>query len=208
KLEELSNRIANAVLAMRRESTERIALLFRDGAYMIAAMLGVLKAGKAYIPLDPAHPEARIEQLINSSGAAAVLTDVTGFSSAHAQLIPLVETECYGANPPPSVSPDAAAYILYTSGSTGEPKGVVQTHRNVLRHVRAYSNSLHICAGDRLTFVSSYGVDAAVQDIFGALLNGATLYPVSVREEGVGALVNCLVEHEITVFHSTPTVFR
>jgi amino acid adenylation domain-containing protein len=208
KLDELSNRIANAVLAMRGEGAERIALLFRDGAYMIAAMLGVLKAGKTYIPLDPAHPEARIEQLIDSSGATAVLTDVTDFSSVHAQLILLAETECYDVSPTPSVSPDAVAYILYTSGSTGTPKGVVQTHRNVLRHVRTYSNNLHICVEDRLTFVSSYGVDAAIQDVFSALLNGATLYPVSVREEGVGALVNCLVEHEITVFHSTPTVFR
>ncbi|MBN9134280.1 MAG: amino acid adenylation domain-containing protein [Nitrosospira multiformis] len=208
KLDALSNRIANAVRAVRGEGAERIALLFRDGGYMIAAMLGVLKAGKAYIPLDPAHPEARIEKLIDSSGATAVLTDVTGFSSAHAPLIPLAETECHDTNPPPPVSPDATAYILYTSGSTGEPKGVVQTHRNVLRQVRAYSNNLHICAEDRLTFVSSYGVDAAIQDVFGALLNGATLYPVSVREEGVSALVNCLVEHEITVFHSTPTVFR
>ncbi|HEX8874973.1 MAG TPA: non-ribosomal peptide synthetase, partial [Nitrosospira sp.] len=82
------------------------------------------------------------------------------------------------------------------------------THRNILAQVRNYTNNLHLCAGDRLTFVSSFSVDAAVQDIFGALFNGAAVYPVSVREHGVEALVDCLVEQKITVFHSTPTVFR
>ena len=208
QLEALSNRIANAILALRGGSAERIALFFRHDASMIATMLGVLKAGKTYVPLDPAHPAARIERIINSSEAAAVLTDIDEFSTEHARVIRLAETERFEASPSPSVSPGAIAYILYTSGSTGEPKGVVQTHRNVLGHVRAYSNNLHLCANDRLTFVSSYGVDAAVQDIFGALLNGAAVYPISVRENGVQALVDCLMEQEITVLHCAPTLFR
>ncbi|ARO86883.1 non-ribosomal peptide synthetase [Nitrosospira lacus] len=208
QLEALSNRIANAILSLRGESVERIALFFRHDASMIAAMIGMLKAGKTYVPLDRAHPPDRTERIIDSSGAAAVLTDIDGFSTEHAQVIRLGETERFETSPPPSVSPGAIAYILYTSGSTGEPKGVVQTHRNVLGHVRAYSNNLHLCANDRLTFVSSYGVDAAVQDIFGALLNGAAVYPISVRENGLQALVDCLVEQEITVFHCAPTLFR
>ncbi|PTR07479.1 non-ribosomal peptide synthase protein (TIGR01720 family)/amino acid adenylation domain-containing protein [Nitrosospira sp. Nsp5] len=208
QLEALSNRIANAILSLRGESVERIALFFRHDASMIAAIFGILKAGKTYVPLDPAHPPARTERIIDSSGAAAVLTDIDGFSTEYAQVIRLGETERFETNPPPPVSLGAIAYILYTSGSTGEPKGVVQTHRNVLGHVRTYSNNLHLCADDRLTFVSSYSVDAAVQDIFGALLNGAAVYPISVRENGMQALVDCLVEQEITVFHCAPTLFR
>jgi amino acid adenylation domain-containing protein len=142
------------------------------------------------------------------SGAAAILTDIDDFSMSQTEVIRFVENERFGPTPPPPVSPDAIAYILYTSGSTGEPKGVAQTHRNVLAQVRNYSNNLHLHACDRLTFVSSYGVDAAVQDIFGALLNGAGVYPVFVRKHGIEALVDCLVEQEITVFHSTPTIFR
>ncbi len=208
QLERLSNRVANAILALRGEGEERVALFFRHGASMIAAMLGVLKAGKTYVPLDPAHPLPRINRLIADSTAAAVLTDIEDFSTEQAQVIRFAENERFDADPPPAISPDRIAYILYTSGSTGEPKGVVQTHRNVLAQVRNYSNNLHLCADDRLTFVSSYGVDAAVQDIFGALLNGAAVYPVSVREHGIEALVDCLVEQEITVFHSAPTIFR
>jgi amino acid adenylation domain-containing protein len=207
-LEALSNRVANAVLTLHGNGEERIALFFRHGASMIAAMLGALKAGKTYIPLDPAHPASRIEKLLADSGAAAVLTDIGDFSMSQTEVIPFVENERFDPTPPPSVSPDAIAYILYTSGSTGEPKGVAQTHRNILAQVRNYSNNLHLHADDRLTFVSSYSVDAAVQDIFGALLNGAAVYPVSVREHGIEALIDCLVEQEITVFHSTPTIFR
>ncbi|MEO5655363.1 MAG: amino acid adenylation domain-containing protein, partial [Nitrosospira sp.] len=208
QLEALSNRIANALLALRGDGEERIALFFRHGASMIAAMLGVLKAGKTYVPLDPAHPLPRINRLVADSMAATILTDIDDFSTEQAQVIRFAENKRFDADPPPAISPDAIAYILYTSGSTGEPKGVVQTHRNVLGQVRNYSNNLHLCADDRLTFVSSYGVDAAVQDIFGALLNGAAIYPVSVREHGIEALVDCLVEQEITVFHSAPTIFR
>ena len=208
QLEGLSNRVANAILTLRGNGEERIGLFFRHGASMIAAMLGALKAGKTYVPLDPAHPASRIEKLIADSAATAVLTDIDDFSTRQAQVIRFVENERFDANPPSPVSPDAIAYILYTSGSTGEPKGVAQTHRNVLAQVRNYSNNLHLRADDRLTFVSSYGVDAAVQDIFGALFNGAAVYPVSVREHGIEALIDCLVEQEITVFHSAPTIFR
>ncbi|SEL54946.1 non-ribosomal peptide synthetase, partial [Nitrosovibrio tenuis] len=208
QLEKLSNRIANALLALRGTGEERIALYFHHGWQMIAAMLGVLKAGKTYVPLDPAHPVSRVERLIADSTATAVLTDIDEFSTEQAQVISFVENERFDVNPPPPVPPDTVAYILYTSGSTGEPKGVVQTHRNVLAQVRNYSNNLHLCAEDRLTFVASYGVDAAVQDIFGTLLNGAAVYPMSVRDHGIEALIDCLIEQEITVFHSAPTIFR
>ena len=107
-----------------------------------------------------------------------------------------------------SIPPDTVAYLLYTSGSTGKPKGVMQNHRNVLHHIRNYTNNLHICAEDRLTLLSSYGFDAAVMDIFGALLNGATLYPIDIKEEGFGALYQQLVGQKITIYHSTPTVYR
>ncbi len=107
-----------------------------------------------------------------------------------------------------SVSPDAFAYILYTSGTTGAPKGTVQSHENVLHHVRAYSEALRIGPGDRLTLLSSYSFDASVMAIFGALLNGAALFPFAVAEEGIDRLPPWVREKRITLYHSTPTVYR
>lgn len=111
-------------------------------------------------------------------------------------------------NPGLPISPDALTWILYTSGSTGQPKGVVQNHRNVLQFIMNYTNGFHLCPEDRLTVLSSFSVNAGNHDIFTALLNGASLYPLNIQEEGVGQLAGWLIRHEITFYHSVPTVFR
>src|SRR6267378_4304212 len=84
----------------------------------------------------------------------------------------------------------------------------MQNHRNVLHYIRAYTNNLHLNADDRLTLLSSYCFDASVMDIYGALLNGATLYPLDIKHEGLAGLSKRLIDEEITVYHSTPTVYR
>jgi len=91
-------------------------------------------------------------------------------------------------------TPESLAYILYTSGSTGTPKGVSQSQRNVLHHIRAYTNALHISTDDCLTLLSRPTFDASVMDIYGALLNGATLCPIDIKEEGLGGLAQRLVD--------------
>ncbi len=107
-----------------------------------------------------------------------------------------------------TLDPDGLAYILYTSGTTGEPKGVMQTHRGVVQQITTYSQSLGVAAGDRLSWLSGYGFDAAVQDIFGALLNGAMLCPLPVRETAGSELMDTLLAAGVTVLHATPTVYR
>jgi non-ribosomal peptide synthetase component F len=83
-----------------------------------------------------------------------------------------------------------------------------ENHRNVLHHICAYTNNLHIDAADRLALLASYGFDAAVMDIYGALLNGATLCLFDIRNEGLATVPDWLSDERISIYHSTPTVYR
>src|SRR5205823_9186113 len=182
---------------------------------MIAAMLGALKAGKAYVPLDPMSPNQRLCAIIEHSETTALLTDNANFgparrlADAKLQMLNVERINpAIGRHSFPCVNPDKLAYILYTSGSTGKPKGVMQNHRNVLHYLRVYTNNLHINSEDRLTLLSSYCFDASVMDIYGALLNGATLYLIDIKRDGLTNLVDQLRRDAITIYHSTPTVYR
>jgi hypothetical protein len=180
------------------EGLQTAALLFGQNIEMIVAIMGVLKAGKVYVPLDVTYPLERLEFMLEDSDSRLIVTDNDNFNLAvklrdrvnkRIPIININELEIDksihnpGTNPDIRINPGNAAYILYTSGSTGKPKGVIQNHRNVLHFARVYTNQLHIHPGDRLTLFSSYSSDAAKMDIYGAFLNGATLYPFDIKQE-------------------------
>jgi len=215
EMNQRANGVAQQIINRRGTGEERVALLFDPDAPMLAAILGCLKAGKTYVPLDPSCPVERLAYILADAQAVALLTDAPQRKLATeltAQGIDLIDVSQHRAATTLAgsfkVPPSRLAYILYTSGSTGKPKGVMQNHRNVLHFIRAYTNNLKIGAADRLTVVSSYCFDAAVMDIYGALLNGATLYPVDIKKDGLGGLTEVIKKEEITIYHSTPTVYR
>jgi amino acid adenylation domain-containing protein len=165
--------------------------------------------------LDPGAPIVRLRQVWDDAEPVAIVTTEMDVTQAHelAGDRPVIigdrlegaATRFRSASKVASTEP---AYILYTSGSTGQPKGVVQNHRNVLHFIRAYAANLQLSPADKLTLLSGYGFDASVMDIFGALLNGAALYPIDLRETTPGELADWIDRERITVLHSTPTVFR
>jgi len=211
-----SNQIAQAISQQSTSTEARIALLFEHDAPMIAGILGVLKAGKTYIPLDPNYPPDRVIYILENSCASILLTNHKNLERAKELTqsnIPFINIDEISFHENLNqvqldISPDTIAYILYTSGSTGKPKGVIQNHRNVLHFIKNYTNNLHIHDQDRLTLLSSYSFDAAVMDIFGALLNGATLYPINIKEDGLTYLSQWVLTENITIYHSTPTLYR
>ena len=214
KLNQAANRVARAILNQRGRGEEPVALILENGASMIAAIIGVLKIGKIYVPLDPSLPWARTAYILRNSQADLVVTNNRNLALSEAlaqdvkQLVNIDELEpnLSAENLGLPISPDTLTWILYTSGSTGEPKGVVHNHRNVLHFIMNYTNGFHICADDRLTLLYSCSVNAGNHDIFSALLNGASLYPWDIKEEGLTRLADWLIEQEITIYSSVPTV--
>lgn len=192
---------------------EFVGLLTGHGTPSIAAILGALAAGCAYVPLDPTFPRERLAHQVKAARVSAVLAD--------AEHVDLAEALCRNGSvrvvrsgadtaplPVPDPDPDAPAYVLFTSGSTGTPKAVAQTHRNLLHVVDNQIATLGITAADRLSLLASFGFDAAIPDLYPALLTGAAVVPVDVRAHGVAHAARELARHEVTVYHSTPTVYR
>jgi amino acid adenylation domain-containing protein len=215
-LNQAANRLARAILAQRGRREEPVALLLENDAPMIAAILGVIKTGKLYVPLDRAYPRARIAYVLEDSGAGLVVTNDRNLSLAEEltdqahQLINMdaLDSSLSAENLGLSISPEAKLYILYTSGSTGQPKGVVDNHRNLLHQTLSYANSLHICADDRQTQLQSCCFSRSTKEILGTLLNGAALFMYDIKEEGLGILADWLIQEEITIFGSVVTTFR
>jgi len=215
ELNEAANRVSHAVME-QTEPGGRVALLFEHDAPMLIGMLGAVKAGKTYVPLDPGFPEARLRYMIEDADVSSVLTHEANRALAEKLIagrdIAIIDVDQLDGrkndNPDPVSAPDDVAYILYTSGSTGTPKGVMQSHRHVLFHMRNYTNQLHIRPEDRLTLLSSYSFDASVMGIYGALLNGATLVPIDLKRDGMISLKEMMRSERITIYHSTPTVYR
>ena len=215
-LNRAANRMARSILTQRPPGEEPIALLLEHGAPVIIALLGVLKVGKIYVPLDPAYPHERITYMLEDAQASLVVTDNRHLSLAQEltqsgrQVLNIdeIDTNIDGENIGLVIPPDTLAYILYTSGSTGQPKGVAQNHRNVLHNIMKYTNGAHICTDDRISLLASFSFSAAVTNTFCALLNGASLFPYNIKEAGLADLANWLVQEDITVYQSVPTIFR
>ncbi len=219
-----ANHLAHTILyshpTLPPESPLQVAILLEKGVDMIVAMLAVLKASMAYVPLDITYPQERLSYMLHHSQSQFLITNHKNRALATAllqnqsdKLTPIIIEDiaptCPDSNPIRQVTDDHRAYILYTSGSTGHPKGVVQTHKHVLYYIRNWTRMFSITSQDKLTFLTAFTHDGAMQDIFAALLNGATLCPFDIktmvdRQE----LADFIRDQKITLWHSVPTLYR
>lgn len=212
ELNRLANRLAHALPA---DPGERVVVCIENGATCVAAIMGVLKAGHAYVPVDPAFPESRNSYIVEDAQAAVVVTNsrnldmAQSLSGVQARVVNIdTLPQAPDHNPDKRISPDALAYIIYTSGSTGRPKGVMQSQRNALHSAMRRTRLQRITPEDRMTLFYSCSVMGSVHCIFVALLNGAALYPYDFRVFGVDSLGQWLEENRITIYHSVASVFR
>jgi amino acid adenylation domain-containing protein len=214
ELNRAANRVAHAILAQDCKSDEPVALLFKQGMSLVAASLGVLKAGKAYVPVDHSLPLTKATRILRDFAPRLILTDEHKFSLARELAsrstdildVDALDAQLADSDPGLSISPDALAYIHYTSGSTGEPKGVVENHRNEIHNIMTNTNALRVSPDDRISLVRANNV-GATRDTLLALLNGAALFPLDIKE-GLADLGRWLIEEEITLFTCVTSIFR
>ncbi len=179
-----ANQLAHYLLSRGVGPEVPVGLCLERGVEMVVAMLAVLKAGGAYIPLDPGYPADRLEQMIADTALPLVITEDTFLGRFWDLTLDTVAVSMESLrdelaslspeNPPRVNSGDDLAYVIYTSGSTGAPKGIMIPHRAVTRLV-INTDYVDLRPGDRVAQVSNASFDAATFEVWGALLNGAAL---------------------------------
>ncbi|WP_307808090.1 non-ribosomal peptide synthetase [Streptomyces oryzae] len=185
-----ANRFAHALIARGIGAEDVVALALPRSQELVAAILGVLKAGAAYLPVDPAYPAARIAYLLTDARPTLVIDDPRAVAEL-AQGRP-------DTDPGRLVDPPHPAYVIYTSGSTGLPKGVVVTHTGVANLVAAQAERFAIDADSRVLQFAPPSFDASVSELFTALLTGATLVLPPTADP-----VAALTDPDVSVTHAT-----
>ena len=196
----------------------RIGLCVERSSEMIVGIIGILKAGCAYVPLDPASPAERLKFIIEDSDIALLitqesLTDRVGQTSERTIRLDcdwaeIERSRCTGGLKEHS-SPDSVAYVIYTSGTTGRPKGVEITHRNVARLLVGTEGFYHFNVHDVWPLIHSFAFDVSVWEIWGAFLHGGRLVIVPhLTVRSPDDLVDLLVSERATVLNQTPSAFR
>jgi amino acid adenylation domain-containing protein len=184
---------------------------------MVVGIIGVMKAGGAYLPIDPVYPKDRVSFMLQDANAPVLITQAKFMTELpeHKAKVVRLDTDLAllegepDSNPPRNSTPDDLAYVIYTSGSTGKPKGVLVTQYNVVRLMQATEHWFQFNKHDVWTFFHSHAFDFSVWEIWGALLYGGRLVVVPyMASRSPEEFYDLIVSERVTVLNQTPSAFK
>jgi tyrocidine synthetase-3 len=210
-----SEKVASVLTAKGIKEENTVGILTTKSIDMIVAMIGILKAGAAYMPLDPGNPINRLQNIVKDSGCKVILTNVEGYCQDifDCELLELstIMSVAEGAEISVRViEPSQLAYVIYTSGSTGTPKGVMIEHHSLSNLINSLRDEVYDHYGKRLNVAlqASYVFDASIQQIFPSLMRGDELHLIDDETKLDGKLTADYFEkHEIDIADATPALF-
>jgi amino acid adenylation domain-containing protein len=217
ELNERADQLAHHLQALGVGPESTVGLFFERGFEMIVGILGVLKAGGACVPLDPSYPHKRLGFMLDNSGVEVLLTEqrlVPALPEHQAQVVcldadwPSISVESK-ADTRGAVGAQNLAYVLYTSGSTGVPKGVLLHHRGLVNRLRAGQKAYDLSADDRVLHKASFSFDASLWEIFWPLTTGARLVLARPGGQQDSAYLAEAVERQgVTIMHFVPSMLQ
>jgi amino acid adenylation domain-containing protein len=217
ELNSRANQVAHHLLRLGVKPDSRVGICVHRSPEMMVGLLGIMKAGAAYVPLDPTYPRDRLEFMLQDGGAAVLITQqslLESLSSQQAQVI-CIDRDWFSIsqesnqNPQTEVTPANLSYVIFTSGSTGRPKGVQLEHRNVVNFINSVRHLFQLREDDVYLGVASMSFDASVLDFYLPLSVGARLVIVDVDTTRDGrALAKTMAQSRVTAMHATPSTWR
>ena len=216
ELNRQANRVAHEILAERGTGAEPVAVLADHGRAVAIGVLGIFKAGKIVTALHPSNPPARIRSILETAGVGLLVADenqselARGAAEGIAKVMVMENGNRQedASDPVRNVAPSDPAWILHTSGSTGEAKGVFQSHRNMLHGVWWCAHMFKVGPEDRLSCLLPCSVVGGMREILLPLLNGASLHPRDLKRDGLTGFADWLAAGQITVCRFISSVFR
>ncbi len=209
ELAEYSILLARRLVAEGVQPEDRIGICLERSREMPGAMLAVMLAGAAYVPLDPRHPRERLSSIVADSGIRLMLTGRDPSISTSARLLDITGPQPQRPSTLPALSPESLAYVIYTSGSTGTPKGVAIPHSALRNLLLSMQRSPGLTPEDTLVAVTTLAFDIAALELLLPLVTGAHLVIATAAETSDGALLLDLLTHSrVTTLQATPGLWR
>lgn len=218
ELNRRANQLAHHLQSLGVKPDSRVGLFVERSLDILVGILGILKAGGAYVPIDPIYPPDRIRFMLEDVDASILLTQAPLVASlpemGEIQVICLdtdwpTIAQNRSHNPPVAVAPANLMYLLFTSGSTGQPKGVAVEHRNFLNYIHGLLRRLDVPAGLSYAIVSTFAADLGSTNVFGALCTGGQVHIISYeRAADPPALADYFSRHRVDVMKLVPSHFE